>query len=300
MAFISSMTGYANTQTATSSGLLTVELRSVNNRFLDLSIRMPDELRRFEGMAREVIASRVKRGKMECRMSIKSAAASLGAGLSTEALASLARLEAAAIEAFPGARPLSVSEILAYPGVISVPTPDEEKLAAEIRTALDKALDSFIASRVREGEALAKVLLGYCSSIEGTANAIAQKLPEILEAMNTKLKERMEEALGSALSTASSLSREEVSERIKAELTLYALRMDVAEEINRLKTHVAEVRRILAAGGAAGPQLEFLMQEINRKANTLCSQAVSLEMTTASLDLKLAIEKMREQIQNLE
>lgn len=300
MASISSMTGYANVQAATSAGLLSVELRSVNNRFLDLTLRLPDELRRFEGQVREAIASRVKRGKMECRLALKASDAAMSTKVSPAALAALSKLEAAALEAFPGARPLSVAEILAYPGVVAAPQQDDEKLATEILEAISRALDSFAASREREGAALAKVLLTYCDSIEGTANAIEAKLPEILEAMNSKLKDRMEEALGSALSGASSLSREEVSERIKAELTLYALRMDVAEEINRLRTHVKEVRRILSTGGAAGRRLDFLMQELNREANTLGSKAVAIEMTNASLDLKLAIEKMREQIQNLE
>ena len=144
------------------------------------------------------------------------------------------------------------------------------------------------------------MLLGYCDNIEGIARDIASRLPDILAAMKSKLEERLSEALTQALSDKSSLTPEDVNERIRAELTLYALRMDVAEEINRLITHVNEVRRVLTAGGPVGRRLDFLMQELNREANTLGSKAVAIEMTNASLDLKLNIEKMREQIQNLE
>lgn len=300
MTAVSSMTGYATAQAATDAGLLTVELRAVNSRFLDLTLRVQDDLRALEGQIRETIASRVKRGKMECRMSLKAGAIPAGARLNPDTLAALASLEAEAKKAFPAAAPLSVSEILAYPGIVSTPNRDEDKFARDVLGALSAALDSFTASRVREGTALSKVLLGYCDTIEGIARGIGAKLPQILEAMNVKLQERMEEALGKTLSSASSLTPEEVSERIRSELTLYALRMDVAEEINRLITHVAEVRRVLAAGGPAGRRLDFLMQELNREANTLGSKAVAIEMTNASLDLKLTIEKMREQIQNLE
>ena len=300
MASVSSMTGYATAQGKIASGFITVELRSVNSRFLDLTLRIPDELRGLEAPFRELIYSRVKRGKLECRVSFKADALGRSAKLDPGALEALSRLEEEAIRAFPGARPLSVAELLAYPGVLSTDTPDPELVQSGSLAILGTALDSFSASRVREGTALSRVLLGYCDNIEAIARAIAGKLPEILAAMKAKLEERMQEALTAALSEKSTLTPDDVNERIRSELTLYALRMDVAEEINRLLTHVAEVRRTLSAGGPVGRRLDFLMQELNREANTLGSKAVAIEMTNASLELKLNIEKMREQIQNLE
>ena len=298
MASVFSMTGYATIQSAIASGQLTVELRSVNSRFLDLTLRIPDDLHSLESAIRETIGSRVKRGKMECRLSLKSETLGATSRLSPSALTTLASLQGEALKAFPEARALSVSEILSYPGVLTSDSVDAEQVSKDVLDALNRALDAFLASREREGAALAKVLLGYCDNIEGIARDIASRLPDILAAM--KLEERLSEALTQALSDKSSLTPEDVNERIRAELTLYALRMDVAEEINRLITHVNEVRRVLTAGGPVGRRLDFLMQELNREANTLGSKAVAIEMTNASLDLKLNIEKMREQIQNLE
>ena len=300
MASVFSMTGYATIQSAIASGQLTVELRSVNSRFLDLTLRIPDDLHSLESAIRETIGSRVKRGKMECRLSLKSETLGATSRLSPSALTTLASLQGEALKAFPEARALSVSEILSYPGVHTSDTVDAEQVSKDVLDALNRALDAFLASREREGAALAKVLLGYCDNIEGIARDIASRLPDILAAMKSKLEERLSEALTQALSDKSSLTPEDVNERIRAELTLYALRMDVAEEINRLITHVNEVRRVLTAGGPVGRRLDFLMQELNREANTLGSKAVAIEMTNASLDLKLNIEKMREQIQNLE
>ena len=300
MASVFSMTGYATIQSAIASGQLTVELRSVNSRFLDLTLRISDDLHSLESAIRETIGSRVKRGKMECRLSLKSETLGATSRLSPSALTTLASLQGEALKAFPEARALSVSEILSYPGVLTSDSVDAEQVSKDVLDALNRALDAFLASREREGAALAKVLLGYCDNIEGIARDIASRLPDILAAMKSKLEERLSEALTQALSDKSSLTPEDVNERIRAELTLYALRMDVAEEINRLITHVNEVRRVLTAGGPVGRRLDFLMQELNREANTLGSKAVAIEMTNASLDLKLNIEKMREQIQNIE
>ncbi|MDL2059161.1 YicC/YloC family endoribonuclease [Mesosutterella sp. AGMB02718] len=300
MAAVSSMTGYATVQAPSPAGLLTIELRSVNFRFLDLALKLPDELRQLEGPIREAIGARVHRGKMECRISLKNSEAADSVRLNSIAAARLRALQDSVLESFPEAEKLSVSQILNYPGVLAVPEINAEQLSQDVLSAVGSALESFTASRVREGAALAKVLLGYCDTVEKITRSIAARVPDILKNMNDKLEERMQEALGRSLSEASSLTKEEVNERIKSELTLYALRMDVAEEINRLITHTNEVRRVLSAGGPVGRRLDFLMQELNREANTLGSKAVAIEMTNASLDLKTTIEKMREQIQNLE
>ncbi len=300
MPAISSMTGYASLQKETAAGRLTVELRSVNSRFLDLSLRLSDAVKPLEPVIRELITKNVQRGKLECSVFLSKSGVSQNTALNAEAAAGLARLQTEALKIFPEARPFSAAEILAYPGVIAAPEIDMEALETDVRAALTEALASFTATRNREGAALAAVLLTYCSTIEEIASQISGRLPDILAAMKAKLEERLSDALSKTLSENSSLTKEEVNERIRSELTLYALRMDVAEEISRLLTHTREVRRVLAAGGAAGRRLDFLMQELNREANTLGSKAVAVEMTDASVNLKLAIEKMREQIQNLE
>ena len=280
MASVFSMTGYATIQSAIASGQLTVELRSVNSRFLDLTLRISDDLHSLESAIRETIGSRVKRGKMECRLSLKSETLGATSRLSPSALTTLASLQGEALKAFPEARALSVSEILSYPGVLTSDSVDAEQVSKDVLDALNRALDAFLASREREGAALAKVLLGYCDNIEGIARDIASRLPDILAAMKSKLEERLSEALTQALSDKSSLTPEDVNERIRAELTLYALRMDVAEEINRLITHVNEVRRVLTAGGPVGRRLDFLMQELNREAALARLVAMIKELTT--------------------
>jgi uncharacterized protein (TIGR00255 family) len=169
-----------------------------------------------------------------------------------------------------------------------------------VLTALAEALAALAESRRREGAALATAMLAQCEQIELVAAQLSARAPELRASVERKLSERLEKALGPALSSGSTLTREEVTERIRQEVTLYALKMDVDEEIKRLTTHVVEVRRVLAAGGAVGRRLDFLMQELNREANTLGSKAAAIEMTNASVDLKILIEQMREQIQNLE
>jgi uncharacterized protein (TIGR00255 family) len=297
---IASMTGFAVAARATALGQLSVELRSVNSRFLDLAVRIPDELRVFESALRESIAARLNRGKVECRAGIARASSESETRLNAEALSRLASLAAQVTDKLPGVRALTVSDVLAWPGVVDTPGTDGELLRSQLLEALAEALVSLEASRQREGSALRQGLLEQCDAVEAIAAQLKMRAPDLLAAVERKLTERLEQSLGAALASASTLSREEVSERIRQELTLYGLRMDVEEEINRLMTHVAEVRRVLGAGGPVGRRLDFLMQELNREANTLGSKAAAIEMTNASVDLKIAIEQMREQIQNLE
>ena len=300
MSNVSSMTGYAAAQAPTAAGTLTVDLRSVNSRFLDLTLRIPEELKFLEPAIREAISGRVKRGKLECRMSLAAAGAVSEAKLNEQAVRALAQAQDAVKQCFPQARELSVAEVLVYPGVMESAAPDTDALSGEVLGCLSRSLDVFCAPREREGAALAALMLDYCKTIEDIAREVETRVPEIVASVKSKLEERLSEALSRSLSENSSLSAEEVNERIRAELTLYALRIDVAEEINRLLTHVREVRRVLDAGGPVGRRLDFLMQELNREANTLGSKATAIEMTNASVDLKTTIEKMREQIQNLE
>ena len=200
----------------------------------------------------------------------------------------------------PDAAPMSVSEILQMPGILNSPEVDQDELNASVATILRDALQAFNASREREGAALAAVLSKNCDTIEEVVQAVAERIPDIHRNLKEKLEQRLQEALGATLSNASSISLEEVSDRIRQEVTFYALKMDVAEEINRLRTHVAEVRRILKEGGAAGRRLDFVTQEMNREANTLGSKSAAIEMTDAAVALKLCIDQMREQLQNIE
>ncbi|MBR5458640.1 MAG: YicC family protein [Burkholderiaceae bacterium] len=293
------MTGFAHIQKLTQMGTLFVELRSVNSRFLELNLRMPEEIRVYEGKIRSLLTKRIARGKVECRMSMV-AEEGTRQELNPQALAALMTLQGEVLKLQPEAKALTVSNILQFPGILKARSIDEEKFEAEVFEALEEALTVFGEARHREGEALAGVLNGYCDQIVATVEEIAPKIPLILEAIKAKLTERLEDALSKALTEHATLTKDEVSDRIRQEVTMYALRMDVDEEINRLLTHVKEVRRVLATGGQVGRKLDFMMQEMNRESNTLGSKAVAIEMTNASLALKLTIEQMREQIQNLE
>jgi uncharacterized protein (TIGR00255 family) len=203
-------------------------------------------------------------------------------------------------EAFPGISDLRTVDVLGWPGVVDAPVADPEALRAAVLEALAEALDALIATRQREGAALREALLGSCTAIDAVADQLKTRAPELLAAVERKLVERLEQALGRSLTESSTLNREEVADRIRQEVTLYGLKMDVDEELKRLATHVTEVRRVLHAGGPVGRRLDFLMQELNREANTLGSKAAAIEMTNASVELKILIEQMREQIQNLE
>lgn len=297
---VASMTGFASAARATALGQLTLELRSVNSRFLDLALRMPDELRALEPSVREAIAAQLTRGKVECRMTVGRGPGESSVSLNAAALAQLTALSRQVNAALPSAAPLSTADVLGWPGVVETPGADSEELRKAVIDAVSEAVSAMTASRQREGAALREVLLAHCEQIDRIAGQVKARAPELLAAVERKLVERLEQALGSALSNASTLTREDVSDRVRQEVTLYGLRMDVDEEIKRLTTHVAEVRRVLGAGGPVGRRLDFLMQELNREANTLGSKAAAIEMTNASVELKILIEQMREQIQNLE
>ena len=297
---VASMTGFASSARPTALGSLTLDLRSVNARFLDLALRLPDELRILEPMLRETIAGRLARGKVECRINVVRSSGAAAPRLDADALAQLAALATEVQRSLPGAQSMSTADVLQWPGVVDVPGSDADALRGATAGALGEALDALTASRQREGAALRDALVAACDRIDGIAAQLAARAPELLAAVERKLAERLEAALGAALSNATTVSREEVTDRIRQEVTLYGMRMDVEEEIKRLQTHVAEVRRVLDAGGPVGRRLDFLMQELNREANTIGSKAAAIEMTNASVELKLTIEQMREQIQNLE
>ena len=287
---ILSMTGFAAASREFPGGLIALELRAVNHRYLDLQLRLPEELRVIEPQLREQIAARVTRGKIECRIGISQAANTaprmeIDQDVLTGLLDAVAQLKQRA----PGIRDLSTGELLRWPGLLSANDIDAESLQHLVLGAVGQLLDDFNATRAREGEKLKAVLIDRLTQIEGIVTRIRSRLPEILAGWRDKLTARLVEAIGSI-----------DDDRLKQEFALFAQKIDVDEELARLSTHVSEVRRILGEGGQVGKRLDFLMQELNREANTLGSKSVSTETTQASVELKVLIEQMREQIQNIE
>ena len=297
---VSSMTGFAHIQKETILGALSLDLKSVNSRYQEVAIRLPEELRFLEGEIRARLVKAVKRGKIECRLTWMGDTAIVEQSLDQTALVNVLSLQEAVLKFKPDARPLTVSNILQFPGLLKPQSIDEDALTGQVMEALSEAIDVFAASRIREGEALAVVINGYCDRIVETVKELEPKLPLILENLQTKLEERLKEALTKTLTDHATLTAEEINDRIRQEVILYAIKMDVDEEMNRLLTHVKEIRRLLSTGGEVGKKLDFMMQELNREANTLGSKAAAIEMTQTSLALKVNIEKMREQVQNLE
>lgn len=300
MPSIASMTGYFAADGMTPAGTVTVECRSVNSRFLDLTLRLDDTLRFAEPAIRERLQKRLTRGKVEVRMSLSADESALPAQINESALKRLLELQSAVLRHSPEAAELSVSEILEMPGIAHTAQTDKDELLQAVLAVLDKTLDGFIAAREREGAALAKVINSYMDKMTSVVEEVRAAIPQILAQLQAKLAARLEDALSQTLTQQGTLTKEEITERIRQEVTLYAMRMDVDEEMNRLTTHIAEVRRLLASGGAVGRKLDFMAQEMNREANTLGSKAAAIEMTQASLSLKITIDQMREQIQNLE
>ncbi len=294
-----SMTGFAQCQVQTLLGLLNIEIKSVNSRFLEIICRLPDELKALEGDIRTLISSQVKRGKIECRLNwvgdVK-----VEKELDVEALKTLLVLQEQVKSELPSAQSLSVENILTYPGLLKAKSIDKEIVKKEVFFGVEEVLIAFNQSREREGLALSQVILNYCNQIDSIVASLRPKLPEMLDNLQQKLEMRLSDSLEKVLVSKSELSSEEVRERIRQEVLLYAIKMDVDEEMNRLLTHIKEIRRILHANNEVGKRLDFMMQELNREANTLGSKAVAIEMTQTSLDLKVVIEKMREQIQNLQ
>jgi uncharacterized protein (TIGR00255 family) len=287
---IVSMTGFAAVAAELPGLSLAVELRSVNHRYLDVAVKLPDELRALEPGLRERIAAELRRGQVECRVALARAAA--GAADVAIDKARVARLAAAAAEIrqlVPDAASLSAAEILRWPGVLTEPSVAPEALADAIHRLVDQALADLAAARAREGAKLQAVLLARCADIEAQVARVAPRIPALHAAYVEKLGTRLKEA-----------GLDPSEERLKQELALFATKIDIAEEVARLATHVTEVRRVLAQGGSAGKRLDFLAQELHREANTLGSKSVDAELSQASLELKVAIEQMREQVQNIE
>ncbi|MFA5241027.1 MAG: YicC/YloC family endoribonuclease [Sulfuricella sp.] len=287
---IYSMTGFAAVNLELPQGALHLELRAVNHRYLEVAFRMDEVFRPAESAMREAIASLLKRGKAECRLNFTPSTGShkplaLNATLAQQ----LVQLGQAVQELSPHSSPLSVADILRWPGIMEVEGVPADALQQAAITLLHQALGEFTATRGREGEKLKAMILERAGQMEALVAEALPHLPRLRAAYQEKLLARFREA-------AASLDED----RIRQEMALFAQKIDIDEEVSRLQAHLQEVKRILNQNGAAGKRLDFMMQELNREANTLGSKSVATETSKLSMELKVLIEQMREQIQNIE
>jgi uncharacterized protein (TIGR00255 family) len=284
------MTGFASAVHESAQGSLALELKTVNHRYLEFQARIPEELRPVEPAMREAVAAALTRGKVDCRVTftpMQAGARSLAPD--AKAMDALAVAAQQVAQRFPEARALSVSEVLHWPGVLADESLAAERMKAEVVALMGRALAELDQTRGREGAKLESVLRERLERISVLVKEAQPLLPGAIRAFQEKLASRIAEAAASPS-----------DERIQQEIVLYAARIDVDEELSRLVTHVTEVRRVLDKGGACGKRLDFLCQELNREANTLGSKSVANEMTKIAVELKVLIEQMREQVQNIE
>jgi len=285
-----SMTGFAARSLNLDHASVNIDLRSVNQRFLELHFRLADEFRSLEPQLRELINQRLARGKVECRINLTVLpAALLDNGLNPGILERLANWQADVQQRLPDSPPLSVNEILRWPGAVQTAALSQEALNEAALAAVRETLDELVESRQREGAKLKQHILERLAAAEAQVAALQPLLPTLAAAQREKLAERLRDALGEA-----------GYERLAQEVALAAQKADIDEECSRLTTHFAEVRRVLDQRGAVGKRLDFLMQELHREANTLGSKSVAVETSRVSLELKVLIEQMREQVQNIE
>ncbi len=287
---IFSMTGFAAAAAEIAAGSLTLELRAVNHRYLDLQLRLPDELRLLEPLLREAITAQLARGKVEFRIGfVARQSAQNPAQLNQALLRQLAQWSGEVQAVLPEARDLSVADVLRWNGLLESATVTADTLQATVLELLDQVLGEFTAARQREGDKLLIFLLQRVAQIETLCATVAPRIPAAIAAYENRLAARLRVALQGG-----------DDERLHQEISLFASKIDVDEELSRLQTHVAEMKRVLALGGVVGKRLDFLMQELQREANTLGAKSVDAEVSRASMEMKLLIEQMREQIQNIE
>ena len=288
---IFSMTGYAVKTLDIECGTLQLEFKSVNSRYLDFHFRIAEDLRSLEIPLRELLSSRLSRGKIECRLGFNSAAARADQlQLNQELFGTLKALNDNVRIQMPEARPLSVSDVLRWPGMFGEQGIDFSAVGPQVLALAREVLEEFSASRSREGKKLGEMIVDRVNAIREIVRNVAPRIPEAQAIFTDKLRQRLQDALGTNAS----------DDRILQEVAIFATRIDVAEELTRLNAHLDEVERVIKKGGACGKRLDFLMQELNREANTLGSKSAITEVSQAAMDLKLLIEQMREQVQNLE
>jgi len=284
------MTGFAAHSLNLDHASVNIDLRSVNQRYLELHFRLADEFRGLEPQLRELIQQRLARGKVECRIGLAMlSAASLDNGLNPDILERLAHWQADVLQRLPGSPPLSVNEILRWPGAMQSGALSQEALNEAALAGIRATLDELVESRQREGAKLKQHILDRLAAAEARVAGLQPLLPTLAAAQRDKLAERLRDALGEA-----------GHERLAQEVALAAQKADIDEELSRLATHFSEVRRVLNQTGAVGKRLDFLMQELHREANTLGSKSGAVETSRVSLELKVLIEQMREQAQNIE
>jgi uncharacterized protein (TIGR00255 family) len=285
-----SMTGFAAVEQNLASATLLLELRAVNSRYLDLHFKLDDSLKCLEPMIRELIGEKLSRGKVECKLNLLQRGQTNQVPLLDESiLQQLAAMQTKTLQFFPQSRALSVADILRWPGVLQSDALDQSTIAEEVKRVVMQGLQQLNASREREGEKLKAIILDRLAQIESLVTKVKPLLPQLHQEYQAKLEQKLQETIKTI-----------DYERVAQELVLFAQRIDVDEELERLTAHVAEVKRVLNSNAPAGKRLDFLMQELNREANTLGSKSVSVHTTQVSMELKVLIEQMREQIQNVE
>jgi uncharacterized protein (TIGR00255 family) len=286
---IASMTGFARREVTGPWGTLACELRSVNHRYLEPGFRLPEELRPLESELRQLLAKHLKRGKVDCTVHLRSAqAAERELRVDAAALGRVASAVNEVLAAVPGSSADAV-EILRWPGVIESRSEGDEALLDAGRTLFQQTVDELGAMRTREGTRLSELIEQRCAGLAELVAQVKARLPEIQTRIRTRLHERVAEMLVNV-----------DRDRIEQEIVLQLQRLDVAEELDRLTGHIEETRRVMAGREAAGRRLDFLMQELNREANTLASKSQDLDTTRITVDMKVLIEQMREQVQNVE
>jgi len=290
---IRSMTAYASAETTGAAGTLSCELRTVNHRYLELSPRLPDELRGFESSLRERIATKLSRGKVDITVRRGSDSRSEALQVNSALLSRLSELNLDMLARFPGLQ-VEFTELLRFPGVLQQNAVDPEDQQAALLEVLDRALDALTATRDREGVKLGEILRDKLDAIERIVTDVRSWMPEIRAALRTRLETRLSDIKLPAGHTQLEPGR------LEQELVLQITRSDVDEELDRLSTHITETRRVLGLKEPVGRRLDFLMQEFNREANTLGSKSVDARSTNAAVELKVLIEQMREQVQNIE
>lgn len=290
---IASMTGFANVTRPIAEtgvgGTISFEIKSVNSRFLDLSFRFPDELRALEMPLRELLGKELARGKVECRAGWALKAADAAETLDTDRLQRLLQLAQEVQGFFADSRSLSTADVLRWPGIVRTAELNWATLLPEFQAMAVEAVKELKVVREREGARLADLIKTRTTAMRELVARAEPLIPAAQQAFAEKARAKLLEVMGSA-----------EDERIRQELTLYAVRTDVAEELGRLKVHLDEVDRVVSTRGQAGKRLDFLMQELNREANTLGSKSVSSEVSAIAMELKLLIEQIREQVQNIE
>ncbi len=287
---VNSMTAFARESDDAGPGSLAVEIRSVNHRYLDCQFKLPEALRGLEQGLRERLQKGLSRGKVEVLFRWQAqAGTATGLEINNDQLAALATAMGEVASAIPEAQPPSSLDILQWPGVVQGGAEDAEALAARSLALFDRALKTLVDTRAREGEKLAGFIRERLVAVSGEVDAARARMPELLAQQHERMRARVAD-----------LGIEADPERLEAELAIVAQKSDVDEELDRLVAHVEEVGRVLDKGGPCGRRLDFLMQELNREANTLSSKSLATSTTQNAVELKVLIEQMREQIQNLE